>query len=171
MQKVYTQGFFIPRRPIKLSLDLLLGYQREERLYFLNRQRNSPFLVDTKRCVSSNKSCVRSFPGCTDLNLAALCWNLAWKLGQGGTKKSTRYCTQWKTPQKWTIPCRTKPQKSPISLIYHWENITVQSTKYYTGVKSWAWPFFPGWGFGCGGEHTRVDHLSNNKLIQRKWYK
>ncbi len=70
VQKIYTQGFFIPRRPIKLSLDPLLGYQREERLYFLNRQQNSNFLVDTKRCVCSNKSCIRSFAGCADLNLA-----------------------------------------------------------------------------------------------------
>ncbi len=70
VQKVYTQGFFIPRRAIKLSLDPLLGYQREE--YLLNRQRNSNFLVDTKRCICSNKSCVRSFAGCADLNLAGL---------------------------------------------------------------------------------------------------
>ncbi len=36
-------NFVIPRRSITLSLDPLLGYQREERLYFLNRQRNSHF--------------------------------------------------------------------------------------------------------------------------------
>ncbi len=35
--------FLISHRSIKLSLDQLLGYQREERLYFLNRQRNSHF--------------------------------------------------------------------------------------------------------------------------------
>ncbi len=64
--------FLIPRRRIKLSLDPLLGYQLEECLYFLNRQRNSNFLVDTKRCVCSNKSCVQSFAGCADLNLASL---------------------------------------------------------------------------------------------------
>ncbi len=71
MQKVYTQGIFIPSRPIKLLLDPLLGYQQKERLYFLNRQRNSYFLVDTKRCVCSNKSCNRSF---ADLNQAGLYW-------------------------------------------------------------------------------------------------
>ncbi|KAG2456690.1 AL5AP protein, partial [Polypterus senegalus] len=37
------KNFFILRRPIQLSLDPLLGYQREERLYFLNRPRNSHF--------------------------------------------------------------------------------------------------------------------------------
>ncbi len=71
---MYTQGFFIQRHPIKLSLDPLLSYQREEHMYVLNEQRNSYFLVDTKRCVSSNKSCIRSFTGCADLNLAGLCW-------------------------------------------------------------------------------------------------
>ncbi len=129
MQKVYTQDFLIPRRPIKLSLDPLLGYQREEHLYFLNRQRNSNFLVDTKRCVSSNKCCVRSFAGCTDLNLVANQWSveftrhvlvtvrIAWIPGWGGTKKvpGTRYSTQWKTPQKWTVPCCTMQWKSAIS--------------------------------------------------------
>ncbi len=34
---------------------------------------------------------------------------LAWNLNRGGTEKSTRYCTQWKPPQKWTIPNRTVP--------------------------------------------------------------
>ncbi len=68
--KVYTQGFFLRRRAIKLSLDPLLGYQREERLNFLNRQWNRSFVVDAKRCVCWNKSCVRSFAGCADLNLA-----------------------------------------------------------------------------------------------------
>ncbi len=42
---------------------------------------------------------------------------LAWNLGRGGTKKSTRYCTQWKTPQKWTVPCRTMQWKSAIILL------------------------------------------------------
>ncbi len=95
------------RRSIKLSLDPLLVYQREERLYFLNSQRNSHFLV-VKRT------------GCADLNLAGLLcplsqvqwrrqwlfspanqWSaeftrhvlvtvlFAWNLGRGGTKKST----------------------------------------------------------------------------------
>ncbi len=73
VQKVYTQDFLILRHPIKLTLDPLLGYQREERLYFLNRQRNRYFFVE-KRCVCSNKSCVRSFAGCADLNLAGICW-------------------------------------------------------------------------------------------------
>ncbi len=74
-------------------------------------------------------SCVRSFAGCADLNLAGLLcvvlqaqwrrqwrfspanqWSaeftrhvlvmvrFAWNLNRGGTKKSTRYCTQWKPP-------------------------------------------------------------------------
>ncbi len=36
---------------------------------------------------------------------------IAWNLGQSGTKKvsGTRYSTQWKTPQKWTVPNRTVP--------------------------------------------------------------
>ncbi len=55
---------------MNLLLDPLLSYQREERLYFLNRQRNSYFLVDVKRCVCLNRSCVRSFAGGADLNLA-----------------------------------------------------------------------------------------------------
>ncbi len=73
VQKVYTQDFLIPRRPHQALAGSLLGYQREERLYFLYRQRND-FLVDTKSCVCSNKSCVRSFAGCADLNLAGICW-------------------------------------------------------------------------------------------------
>ncbi len=101
-------------------------------MYFLNRPRNRHFLVDTKWYVCSNKSCVRSFAGCADLNLAGLCWvacqwatqrsveftrhvlvtvRIAWNLGRGDTKKvpGTRYCTQWKTPQKWTVLNRTVP--------------------------------------------------------------
>ncbi len=39
------KNFFIPRCSIKLSLDLLLGYQQEEHLYLLNRQRNGHFCV------------------------------------------------------------------------------------------------------------------------------
>ncbi len=68
--KVYTKGFSLRRRAIKLSLDPLLGYQREERLNFLNRQRHCYFVVDAKMCVCLNRSCVRSFAGCADLNLA-----------------------------------------------------------------------------------------------------
>ncbi len=36
---------------------------------------------------------------------------IAWNLGRGGTKKvpGTRYSTQWKTPQKWTVLNRTVP--------------------------------------------------------------
>ncbi len=45
-------------------------YQREERLYFLNRQRHCYFVVDANMCVCLNRSCVRSFAGCADLNLA-----------------------------------------------------------------------------------------------------
>ncbi len=34
-----------------------------------------------------------------------------WNLDRSGTKKvsGTRYSTQWKTPQKWTVPYRTVP--------------------------------------------------------------
>ncbi len=39
---------------------------------------------------------------------------LAWNLGWGGTKKSTRYCAQQKTLQNWTIPNRTMQWKSTI---------------------------------------------------------
>ncbi len=35
---------------------------------------NCFFLVNTKRCICLNKSCVRSFAGCVYLNLAGLCW-------------------------------------------------------------------------------------------------
>ncbi len=59
------KNFFIPRRSVTLSLDPLLGYQREERLYFLNRQRNSHFLVVKKRCARSKQ--LRSI-------LRWLCW-------------------------------------------------------------------------------------------------
>uniref|UniRef100_A0A673G6R7 Sorting nexin 20 n=1 Tax=Sinocyclocheilus rhinocerous TaxID=307959 RepID=A0A673G6R7_9TELE len=48
------KNVFIPRRPIKLSLDPLLCYQREERLYYLNRG-NSHFLVVKKRCARSKQ--------------------------------------------------------------------------------------------------------------------
>ncbi len=41
-----------------------------------------------------------------------------WNLDRSGTKKvsGTRYSTQWKTPQKWTVPYRTVPcsWKAPI---------------------------------------------------------
>ncbi len=66
-----VKNFFILRRSIKLSLDPLLGYQQEERLLFLNRQRNSHFLVVKKVALIQN-SCVRSFTGCADLNLPCL---------------------------------------------------------------------------------------------------
>ncbi len=41
---------------------------------------------------------------------------IAWNLGWGGTKKvpGTRYSTQWKTPQKWTVLNRTMQWKSAI---------------------------------------------------------
>ncbi len=100
-----------------------------------------------KMCICSNKSCVRSFAGCADLNLAGLCWvswhkfsdavmtifsgqsvisrvytscfgnvRIAWNLDRSGTKKvpGTRYSTQWKTPQKWTVLNRTMQWKSAI---------------------------------------------------------
>ncbi len=136
------KNFFIPRRSVKLSLDPLLGYQREDSLYFLNRQRNSHFLV-VKRKVCSFKT-VAFDPSLADLNLAGLLclvpqvqwcrqwrfppanqWSavytsrlvmvwFAWNLGLGGAKKSTRYCTQWKTPQKWAVLNRTMQWKSAI---------------------------------------------------------
>ncbi len=89
-------------------------------------------------------SCVRSFSGCADLNLAGLLclvlqvqwrrqwrfspanqWSaeftrhvlvtvrFAWNLNWGGIKKvpGTRYCTQWKTSQKWTVPCSVNAPK------------------------------------------------------------
>ncbi len=34
------------------------------------RQRHCYFVVDAKMCVCLNRSCVRSFAGCADLNLA-----------------------------------------------------------------------------------------------------
>ncbi len=46
------KNFFILRHSIKLSLDPLLGYLREERLYFLNRQQNSHYLVVKKKVCS-----------------------------------------------------------------------------------------------------------------------
>ncbi len=51
---------------------------------------------------------------------------LAWNLGWGGTKKvpGTRYSTQWKTPQKWTVPNRTVP--------YH----AVEKRQYSSPVES-----------------------------------
>ncbi len=77
MDCTYT-NFFIPRRPIKLLLDPLLSCQRDECLYFLNRPRNSHFLVVKKRCARSKQ--LRSFKKkklCSvlrwlDLNLAGL---------------------------------------------------------------------------------------------------
>ncbi len=62
---VTPENFFIPRRSITLSLDPLLGYQREERLYFLNRQRNSQFWLLKERCAHSKQ--LRSI-------LRWLCW-------------------------------------------------------------------------------------------------
>ncbi len=59
------KNFFILRRPIKLSLDPLLGYQWEEHLYILNRQRNRNFWVVKKRCAHSKQ--LRSI-------LHWLCW-------------------------------------------------------------------------------------------------
>ncbi len=37
-----------------------------------------------------------------------------WNLDRSGTKKvsGTRYSTQWKTPQKWTVPYRTVPYRT-----------------------------------------------------------
>ncbi len=40
---------------LTLSLDPLLGYQREERLYFLNRPRNSHFWLLKERCAHSKQ--------------------------------------------------------------------------------------------------------------------
>ncbi len=126
MQKAYAQGFFHSRRPIKLLLDPLLDYQREE-LYFLNRQWNNNFLVDTKMCVCSNKSCIRCWVSCHKFSDTVMTIfsgqsveftrhvlvtvRIAWNPSRGGTKKvlGTRYGTQWKTPQKWTVLNRTLP--------------------------------------------------------------
>ncbi len=47
-------------------------YQREDSLYFLKRQRNSHFLVGKRKVRSFQNSCVLSFAGCADLNLASL---------------------------------------------------------------------------------------------------
>ncbi len=112
------KNFFIPRRSIKLSLDSLLGYQWEERLYFLNRQRNSHFLVVKKRCAHSKQLrsilrwlCWFKSSGSVVSNVASSQWRFspanqwsaeftrhvlitvrfAWNLSRGGTEKSTRY--------------------------------------------------------------------------------
>ncbi len=112
------KNFFIPRRSIKLSLDPLLGYQREEHLYFLNRQRNSHFLVVKKRCAHSKQLhsiirwlCWFKSSGSVVSNVASSQWRFspanqwsaeftrhvlitvrfAWNLSRGGTEKSTRY--------------------------------------------------------------------------------
>ncbi len=53
-----------------------------------------------------------------------------WNLDRSGTKKvsGTRYSTQWKTPQKWTVPYRTVPyhavekrQKMSSTIAWHRE--------------------------------------------------
>ncbi len=89
-------------------------------------------LIDTKRCVCSNKSCIRSFAGCADLNLEGLCWvscrkfseaimmvmtnqwsveftchilvtvRIAWNFGRGGTKKVPGTVPSGK-------PCKSEP--------------------------------------------------------------
>ncbi len=56
------KNIFIPRCSIKLSLDLLLGYQQEEHLYLLNRQWNGHFLV-VPHVASSMKQAVTIFSG------------------------------------------------------------------------------------------------------------
>ncbi len=72
VQKVYTHDFLIPRRPSSsrwihsLAINEWNVSSTDNETYI--------FLVDTKRCVSSNKSCVRSFAGGADLNLAGICW-------------------------------------------------------------------------------------------------
>ncbi len=66
------KNLLIPCRSIKLSLDPLLSYQREDSLYFLNRQWKSHFFGCLKKGALIQNSCVRSFAGCADLNLAGL---------------------------------------------------------------------------------------------------
>ncbi len=61
--------FLILRRSIKLLLDPLLSYPREDSLFFLNRQRHFLFV---KKGVLIQNSCVRSFARCAYLNLAGL---------------------------------------------------------------------------------------------------
>ncbi len=64
------KNVLILRSSIKLSLDPLLGYQREKRLYFLNRQRNKFFWLLKERCAHSKQ--LRSI----------LCW-LGWFKSSG----------------------------------------------------------------------------------------
>ncbi len=142
---VTPENFFILRRPIKLSLDPLLGYQREERLYFVNRQRNSHFLVVKKRCAHSKQLrsilhwlCLFKSSGSVVSRVASSMTQAVTifsgqsvisrvytsRFGNGMVRlenstevvlkkvTGTRYCTQWKTPQKLTIPCRTMQWKS-----------------------------------------------------------
>ncbi len=105
------------KNSIKLSLDPLLCYQREEHLYFLNRPQNPKKIGLLKKVVLVQKSCVRSFAGCAELNLAGLLGlvsqvrrfspanqgsaeitrhvlvtvRFAWNLNRGGTEKTTEY--------------------------------------------------------------------------------
>ncbi len=102
-------------------MDPLLGYQREERLNFLNRQQHCYFVVDANMCV-----CLWRFSPANQWSAEFTCHvlvtvRLAWNLDRSGTKKvsGTRYSTQWKTPQKWTVPYRTVPcsGKAPLDSI------------------------------------------------------
>ncbi len=116
-----TRAWCAVFRSIKVLLDRILGYQREECLYFLNRQWNIHLWVIKKGLLVQN-CCVRSFTGYVDINLSGLLclmsqvqrcrqwqfslanqWSaeftshvllivqFAWNLSRGGTEKSTRY--------------------------------------------------------------------------------
>ncbi len=66
-----------------------------------------------------------------------------WNLDRSGTKKvsGTRYSTQWKTPQKWTVPYRTMQWKSAIwqsivQNLYERSPITQRSTEWAISMSS-----------------------------------
>ncbi len=132
---VTPEKLFNSSHSIKLSLDPLLGYERMEHLYFLNIQRNRHFFFLKKGAlIQQLRSILRwlcwfKSSGCFVSRVASSQWRfspanqwsveftrhvlvtvwLAWNLSWGGTEKSTRYCTQWKNPHKWTVPNHTMP--------------------------------------------------------------
>ncbi len=57
-----------------------------------------------------------------------------WNLDRSGTKKvsGTRYSTQWKTPQKWTVPYRTVPYHA----VEKRQKATISNTLCRQGLKS-----------------------------------
>ncbi len=60
-----------------------------------------------------------------------------WNLDRSGTKKvsGTRYSTQWKTPQKWTVPYRTVPYHA-VEKRHLWSSIL--SIVKYEGRLTWV---------------------------------